>query len=179
MHHCLNIFQKCFHFLLFYSCSGEDEPAGEWLKNTMYQVNRQIFSDIQCAVLVNRHGLFALPYSCRCPGTGEGVSCSWWIYWEDIKLQREREREKSTGEQREWRDNTLFINPSLIKHFQCLFNFNITLSMNQPNFCSLVLWCKLKMVTCLRYFCITSFICKWARVLSVHFVFFMHIHMCK
>ncbi len=31
LHHCLN---KCFHFLLFYDYSGEDEHAGEGLKNT-------------------------------------------------------------------------------------------------------------------------------------------------
>ncbi len=47
---------------------------GNYLKIQCNQINRQIFADIQCAVLVNRHGLFALPYSCRCPGTGEGVS---------------------------------------------------------------------------------------------------------
>ncbi len=51
--------------------------------------------------------------------------------------ERER-REEHRRAGREWRDNKLFINPSLKKRKQWTKFFFVTLSM-KPNFCSLLL----------------------------------------
>ncbi len=70
---------------------------------------------VECSF--NSHGLFALPWYCRCPGTGEGVSGSWWSC--SGKTSNSRETEESRAQERTERPFSLLermLNKYIISH---------------------------------------------------------------
>jgi len=64
LHHC-PIF---YVFLFFLLGLLQVILLGKKKQKQSMHINRDIFDGIYCAVVVNRHGIFALP--CKCPGTG-------------------------------------------------------------------------------------------------------------